>query len=81
MTGTYLQLRFVDEDPASPAGSAHIMLGSHEISQDCGSMAELETVIKRIRADLDELYKQAARRFERRRQERTAEANAARVRK
>lgn len=76
MAGTYLQLRFVDDDPASLRGSAYIMLGSYEVSQDCGSMGELEAVIKRIRADLEGIRKEAGRRFDKRWQERIVGAAA-----
>jgi hypothetical protein len=63
MAQTYLQLKFKKDDPASLAGSAWIMLGGHELSQDCGSIGELERVVATVRADLDGILASARVKF------------------
>lgn len=64
MAGTYLQLRFSDEDVSSRLGVARVMVGSIELSHDCGTFGELEKVLDHVQVDLDAIRRQARARFE-----------------
>lgn len=63
--GAYFQLRFVDDHVSSLMGVAWIMHGDREISHDCGSMSELDSVISQLQRDLMKVRTQAHTRFKR----------------
>jgi len=58
-----LTLKYDRNNLQSMSGSAWIMMGAHEVSQDCGTPGELDRAIDRLQADLELIRKQGHLKF------------------
>jgi len=58
-----LTLRYDRDHIQSVSGSAWVMMGDHELTQDCGSISELESAIDRLQDDLETVRKQGRAKF------------------
>jgi hypothetical protein len=59
----HLTLKYERNDLRSVSGSARVMMGGHDVSQECGTIFELERVIDELHADLETIRKQGRLKF------------------
>ena len=65
MVGNILKLKFADTGPGLTKGSAWVICAGVEITQDCGSFAELDYRLKMLEADIESVRKKARSEFNR----------------
>ncbi len=71
-----LRLKYDPNSNDSLCGAAYIMMGQVEVSHSCGSVAELEAVVARLRRELDAIMREAKTKFDAQRRAKAAVQDA-----